>query len=294
MLRNCLLARAINSYLVQVILPPFAFAYFLTLDVWGEDLSFIQDNLQEHKILFGILLFVTLFTQAFKATADRFAPKIPESYYTFLEGFVALTAKLVGVKLDRFKRAAPHIAKRKDVFKHITQPDAQIRYILDQSVGWIRDSFSFGEDQISITVMRITNGGTKSYFPFYVPGSWRRTKAGVILNNNSAASKCLETGQPYFNSDKRKAEKKGEYFQSKRDLEALIGSVYCYPVIVDIPGPSEKYIITITTYGKTICSSSDKTEQLIAERILREICHRLDIELTLLSVRQYRYQETNP
>ena len=293
-LRNCLLARAINSYPVQVILPPFAFGYFLTLDVWGDKIPFIQSHIKFHQYAFGGLLFLTLLTQAFKATADRYAPRIPDSYYSFLEGFMTLTAKLVGVKLDRFKRAAPHISERKDVFRHITRPDAQIRYILDQSVGWIRDSFVLGEEQISITIMRITDGGSKSYFPFYVPASWQRTKASVVLQNESAAQKCLESGQPYFNSDKRKAEKRGEYFQSKRDLDSVGGSIYCYPSIVETPGPTEHYVITITSYGKAFCSASDKTEQRIAERILREICHRLDIELTLLSMRQYRYKETNP
>ena len=285
------LASIINGKFIQVLLPAFAGAYFLTLDVWGSDLWFIKNHTPIHKIIFAWLLVITLLSQIFKAISDGLMSKIQGEYARFLEDFMLLTGRVVEFKLSRFRKIARNIKPNGDAFKAITQPNDQVTYIIDQSLAWIRQSFDLNEEQLSITIIQIRDGGSKAFYAFEEPQGWNRTKAKSIMSSDSAASLCASSGEPIFYADKKRAAKNSKYHMSSRDNERKIGSIYCYPTVVELPGKTEKFIISITTYGKLLCQPSDDEASGIAQSILRELCRRIELELTLRAVRQWKFGE---
>ena len=284
-------ASLINGKFVQVLLPAFAGAYFLTLDVWGTDLDFIKNHIPTHKKVFLGLLVATLSSQIFKAISDGLAKESQGAYARFLEDFMLLTGRVVEFKLARFRKTAKSLKPKSDAFKAITQPNDQVSYIIDQSLAWIRHSFGLAEDQLSITVIQIRNGGSKVFYAFEEPQGWNRTKAKSIMGSESAAAACNKSGEPVFYADKKSAIEERKYFMSDRDSDRKIGSIYCYPTIVALPGSSEKFIISITTYGKLLCQPDDDEATGIAQSILRELCRRVELELTLRAVRQWKFEE---
>lgn len=283
-------AKIINSRLLQILLPAFSGAYFLTLSVWGNQWEFITNNKPLHELLFLILISLTLLSQFYKAISEHFF-QTEESYVRFLEGSMLLTASVVDHKLRRFTSAAKRLKLTDNTFKIITQPKDQIEYIIDQSIKWLKDSFSLSDDQISMTVIKFSEKDKASFYLFDSHKSWKRTKVKEIISNRSAASYCLEKGESVFFADKFSAAKKQEYFLSDRDKRMNSGSVYCYPVFVKLPSHEDKFVISLVTYGKLICASDDEEASKIAQSIFREICRRIELELTLHSIRSWRLNE---
>ena len=91
-----------------------------------------------------------------------------------------------------------------------------------------------------------------------------------------------------FFADKIKASKDGNYFLSDRDSRYKKGSVYCYPCFTKLPKGSIKHVITIVTYGKTLCYHSDKKAISAIKVIFNEICRRIELELTLKSIKDWQ------
>lgn len=286
---NCLLAKFINGRFVQGLVPAIAMAYFLTLDVWGTELEFVRENAAEHKVVFAVLIIVTLLTQIFRFISDSMTKEGQESYTRSLEDFMALTGRVVEFKLNRFRKNAKHITPGGDTFKAITHPKDQITYIIDQSLVWMREYFVLLENQLSITIIQIEDGGAKQYFAFEEPRGWNRTKAKVIMSSNSTAALAAKTGEAHFFADKTKATKTSEYYKSDRDKTYKQGSIYCYPILVQVPDGTVGYIVSITTYGKYLCIPNDAVSEAITKSIMREICRRIELELTLMSMHIYRF-----
>lgn len=288
---NGFAARAVNHRFSQFLLPTAAGAYFLILDVWGTEWQFIANNIAAHEIVFTVLLLATLFSQVFKEIGASFSRMVDESYLRFLEEFMILTASVVDFKLKRFRNCAKNLKPSSNTFKAITKPKDQIEYIIDQSVKWLRNSFSLAENEISMTVICISNKTDSPYYLFDSQKSWARTKAKTIINEKSSAAYCLEKGEPVFIADKLFASKVGQYYLSDRDDRMKTGSVYCFPVFVNLPSHKDEYIITIVTYNKRLCTPNDEDASRIAASILREICRRIELELTLLSMRSWQFND---
>lgn len=274
---SSIIARIINHGFLQIALPAVSGAYFLTLDVWGTEWKVIADHKSIHEFAFAVLLCATLFTQLYKGIAVSFFRDAEESYLRFLEGFMILTASVVDFKMRRFRDCAKSLKPQGNTFKAITKPKDQIEYIIDQSVKWLRESFSLGENEISMTVIGLNGDTDTCFYVFDSQRSWNRTKAKQIVNGKSAASYCLEKGEPVFLADKFLAARDERYYISERDQRSKTGSVYCYPVFVNLP-------------NKRLCSN-DEDSQKIAASILREICRRIELELTLLSMRAWQFNE---
>ncbi len=284
-------ARAINNPATQIGLPAVAGAYFLTLDVWGTEWAFVVAHKAAHAAAFVILLFAVVCIQIFRVVSDSISRAGEESYLGFLEGFMIFAAGVVNCKLKRFQGAAKKLTPTGNTFKAITKPKDQIEYIIDGSARWLRNSFSLGEDQISVTVIHVNGRDSTIYFMFDNHSPWNRTRAKDLLNGNSAASYCLKEGEPVFFADKEQAARDGRYLLSDRDRRTGTGSAYSYPVFAEMPSHEDKYVISIVTYGKRLCSPNDVDASKIAQSILREICRRIELELTLLSMRAWQFNE---
>ncbi|MEZ5592000.1 MAG: hypothetical protein R3F53_15305 [Gammaproteobacteria bacterium] len=288
---KCLLARVINNRFLQIIVPSMAGFYFLILDVWGDGWRIVKDYLPFHEKAFIALMVIALISQVFKGMASVFMFNMDNAYISFLEKFMYLTAAVVDLKLKRFRDCATKLKPSGNTFRAITDPKTQIDFIISQSLMWLRESFALTEDEFSMTVIRIDGKNGRCYYAFDSHPSWKRTKARDIISGKSAASYCLEKGEPIFFADKFSAAKEHQYHLSDRDSRAKAGSVYCYPVFVKVSDYEDRYIISAVTYKKRLCSSADEDAAKIVQAILREICRRVELELTLLSIRSWQFSE---
>jgi hypothetical protein len=274
---------------LQLILPGFAGAYYLCLDVWGDDWPIIIKYKDLHSTLFTYLITLSLIVLTLRGIADHILEKKEREYISFIEGFSLLTTRLVKTKLDRFKRSATNIKQNGNTFKLITKPDDQINLILTEVESLFRNHLKIREELISITIIRKTLDDDSWYYAFKNHPHWNRTRAKtILLEDSTAASICLSTGEPYFYADKNLAANQGKYYLSDRDKRhKSIGSVYCYPSITKSPTYEDKFIFCIITYEKMLCDPNDTEQTDAIETILTDIARRLDLELTLYAMKSW-------
>lgn len=211
----------------------------------------------------------------------------------FLNEFILLIAKIVKYKLQRFQSAANRLKPTDNIFELITKPKDQIKYTFDELKRLLMKSFSLKENDICITILEQDNETSEARY-LYSDNSWRHTEPNDLINSKSTAKDCLETGEPRFYPDKFKAAGEGKYYLTERDKRLKKGSIYCYPVFVSISEHIEdKYIISISTYNRVLCEPKEDLDSVdivvdTIEFILEEICKRIKLELTLLSIKNWQ------
>lgn len=279
--------------LLGVVLPGFAGAYYLALDIWGDQWPILVKNKDLHSTIFKVLIFFSLLSLIVRAIADWIVEKKEKDYVLFLQSLSVLTTKLVKSKLDRFKLVAGKLTPNGNTFKKLSEPDKQINLILTEIELLFNKHFGIKDDKLSIVITRIKNhlqDDMVCYHAFKNHKRWQRTKAiKIIENKTSIASRCLKTGESIFIADKSEASDNKHYYFSKRDKRKKIGSVFCYPSITNTNSYEDKYIICISTYEKILCDPDDRETVSAIRSILDDICRRLDLELTLYAIKDWQF-----
>jgi len=282
-------AKIVNHNVTQIALPSITAAYVILYEI---DFYLLSPFPHAKKNLLVVLIVSTLLVNLFNAIANAIKSNSNDRYTAFLENFMVSISKVVESKLLRFKQKSHHLKKGGNIFKVITQPEDQIGLIHSESIDWLRSTFSLEEDEICITIMHTNGSEQKQYFAFDTQPKWQHTKAKSLLTNASTASKCLERGENIFHSSKELAEKNGEYLLSERDKRKGDGSIFCYPVVTECADYTDQFVISIVTYGKRMCTPGDIGEEKITKMFLNEICKRLDIELTLYSIKSWQQKQS--
>lgn len=271
--------------MTQIALPAVTATYTILYEI---DFYLLAPFPHAKKNLLAVLIITTLFCSLFNAIARAIKNSSEDRYTAFLENFMVSISKIVESKLNRFKQKSRHLKKGGNIFKTITQPKDQIGLIHSESIDWLRSTFGLDEDGLCITIMHTNGAENTEYFAFDTQPKWQHTKAKKLLSNSSTASKCLERGETIFHSSKEKAQKIGEYLLSDRDKRKGDGSIFCYPVVTECAEYTDQFVISIVTYGKRMCTPGDVAEEKITKMFLNEICKRLDIELTLHSIKSWQ------
>ncbi|MEQ2355753.1 hypothetical protein [Pseudoalteromonas piscicida] len=284
------IVRTIRNRFLQVFLPGLTGAYFITLDVWGEQWGIIKDHIEKHEIAFSILIFVSLTALLIRGIADWYEEQSGDAYKKFLEGFALLTTRVVQKKLNRFKDESGKLKPNGNTFKQITQPKEQINLILGEIEALLLNNFSLKRSQVCITIMHNDPKNNNWYYEYETNPSWKHTKATKLIQGKSTAAECLKIGGPIFHACKRQAHKKGNYFLSERDDRTGDGSVFCYPAFTVNNDYRDNYIISIVTYGRRLCDPLDDQQADAISEIFSDICRRIDLELTLNSIKRWQYE----
>jgi len=285
-----IVVRAIRNRFLQVFLPGLSGAYFITLDVWGEQWDIIKNNIGTHEVAFSILVAISLLALLIRGIADWYEEKSGKAYARFLEGFALLTTRVVQKKLDRFKDESGKLKPNGNTFKQITQPKEQINLILGEIESLLLNNFSLKRNQVCITILHNDPKTNSWYYDYETNRSWRHTKAIKLIEGKSTAAESLLTGEPIFHACKRQAAKKGKYFLSQRDERTGDGSVFCYPTSTENCDYRDDYIISIVTYGHRLCDPLDQQQAEAILEIFSDICRRIDLELTLSSIKRWQYE----
>lgn len=282
-------AKLLRNPVLTLVLPALISFYYLALDVWGNDWSWISNYRQLHEYIFGLLFIMTMFVVAFKALYEIFSRNIDRKKEEALKNLIKIFNSLVASKKRRFYEEAANILPNADCFKRITKPDEQLKSIFDATIEAVATIFDVNRLNLTVTIIEGDEHG-KWWYALQSNNQTRLTPAKKLMENNSTARYCLDNGQSLFIPDMRKGIKNEVFFSSDRSSsQKNYGSIFCKPVIVKVGNREFKYVFTICLYGELICAPHSEEETRVCEEFFVEISDRVELELHLKSIKKFRY-----
>lgn len=280
----------ISHPLLSVVVPPVVGLYYGTLDIWGDDWSWVKDKKDIHELLFTILAAVTVLVLFLKGVREAAEGNISKKYQLLTESILQFFNGLVKKKRDRFFNKAKNLKPTADIFKIITQPKDQLEHVLDGTKNFLINGFSINSKNIGITVIQGNPVDNRWWYALKCDAQKQHTKPKYLMSVGSASTAryCYESGDSLFIPDIRKGIKEGMFLESSRSKVSEIGSIFCKPVRIQVGTIEYVYIFTIAVFGQHICTPYDEDECIACEKILDEVADRVELELYLFSIKQYR------
>jgi hypothetical protein len=278
----------IGSPIMSIIVPPLEALYYGTLDIWGDDWNIVKNHKSIHEIAFTILASLTVLILFIKGISEQFKGSVLKKYQNLLESLVVFFNELVKKKRDRFFQKAKGVKPNADIFKLITHPKDQLDFVLDGTKRLLSNGFDIDPKNVGITIIQGIPDDSKWWYEFKCDSQKQHTKAKIIMGGNSAANYCYESGESLFIPDIRKGIKENVFLASERSKKSGYGSIYCKPVRINVNSIIYVYIFTIVVYGEFLCTPYDEDECKACERLLDEVADRVELELYLHSMKQFK------
>lgn len=198
-------------------------------------------------------------------------------------------AVIVGAKADRF-RSKLRLVETNPPFETITRPGEQIAIILSETKKLV-DRVCHQRvppDAFDATVM-YKQSKNWEYLVTYQTNKGKSSDPNLLLRVNSTAKKTYETGQEQFFASKNEAVRQNCYHRSERDnTVGGDGSIYSKLLKVETPQGTNEFIVTFVTYGFSVCDYRDTESSAAWCLLFREFTRRIEVELILLSIREFR------
>ncbi|MDC8829728.1 hypothetical protein [Alteromonas gilva] len=271
-----------------IVIPPLVGLYYGILDIWGDDWGWISENKETHELIFSTLAAFTVLTLFLKAIAETSRSEVNKRYTVLLESMLDFFNTLVKKKRDRFFNKAKHLKPNGDLFKAITHPKDQLEHVLDGTKKFLTTGLGVDSKNVGITIIQGDPSIGKWWYELKCDMQKQHTKAKVLMEGESTAAHCYSSGDSIFIPDIRKGQKEKVFLESDRSSKTGLGSIFCKPVRIKINGLEFVYIFTIAVYAQNLCSPYDEDECRACEKILDEIADRVELELYLHSMRQFR------
>ncbi|NHN37208.1 hypothetical protein G8764_07900 [Pseudomaricurvus alcaniphilus] len=285
---NNRVVKALNHHFLGIFIPPLIGLYYGTLDIWGDDWAWISEKKGLHELIFSVFATFTILVLFLKAISEAAKGEIDKQYAKLMEAMLLFFNTLVKKKRDRFFNKAKHLKPNSDVFRLITQPKDQLEHVLDGTKSFLINGLAIDPKNIGITIIQGDITTNKWWYELKCDTQKQHTKARDLMAGKSTASYCFESGDSIFIPDIRKGIKEGVFFQSDRSSKAGVGSIFCKPVRITVNSQEYVYIFTIAVFGQNVCAPYDEEECRACEKILDEIADRVELELYLHSLKQYR------
>ena len=271
-----------------MIIPPLIVLYYGTLDIWGNDWSIIKEHKDIHEFIFTAFASLTIIILFIKGISEQFKGSVLKKYQNILESTVVFFNDLVKKKKDRFYQKAKNIKPNSDIFKIITQPEDQLEFVLDGTKKLLNNGFDIQPKNIGITIIQGNLSQKKWWYQFKCDSQKQHTRAKMIMEGDSTAKYCYETGDSIFIPDIRKGIKEKLFLPSDRTNKAEYGSIFCKPVRINVNSVDFIYIFTIMIYGEFLCTPYNEDECKACERLLDEVADRVELELYLYSMKTFK------
>jgi len=278
----------LSSTALSMVIPPIIGLYYGTLDIWGDDWSWVKDYKSLHEFLFTLLAIFTVLVLFLKGISETCKGLVAKKYNKLIESMIVFFNELVKKKKDRFHKKAQNLKPKGDIFKIITQPIDQLEHVLDGTKRFLVDGFNIDQKNIGITIIQGNPLQNRWWYSLKCDSQKQHTKAKDLMDGNSTAKYCYDQGDSLFIPDIRKGVKEGVFFESERSKKLDIGSVFCKPVRITVNNIEYVYIFTIAVYGQFLCTPYDEDESRACEKILDEVADRVELELYLHSMKQYK------
>lgn len=285
---NNRVVRFLNSPALSIVIPPIVGLYYGTLDIWGDDWDWVKNYKEIHKTIFILLAALTILILFIKGAAEAGRSVANRKYQALLESMISFFNELVKKKKDRFSNKAKTLRPTGDIFKTITQPKDQLEHVLDGTKRFLISGFGVDPKNIGVTIIQGVPSDGKWWYELQCDSQRQHYKAKDLMNSASTAKYCLDSGDSLFVSDIRKGQKEGCFHQSDRSKKTGIGSIFCKPVRVKVGMIEYVYIFTISVFGEYLCTPYDEAECRACEKILDEVADRVELELHLHSIKQFK------
>lgn len=273
---------------LSMVIPPIVALYYGALDIWGDDWSWIKDNKEAHEVVFSILAAFTILILFIKGISEAGKGAVYRRYNHLMESMLLFFNGLVKKKKDRFYNKAKHLKPTGDVFNLITQPIDQLEHVLDGTKSFLINGFEIKPKNVGITIIQGNPQTKKWWYALKCDTQKQHTKAKDLMEGKSTAKYCYDNGDSVFIPDIRKGIKEGVFFESERSSKSEVGSIFCKPVRISVNNTEFVYIFTIAIFGQYLCTPYDEDECKACEKILDEVADRVELELYLYSMKQYR------
>ncbi|WNZ54779.1 hypothetical protein QT397_18105 [Microbulbifer sp. MKSA007] len=283
--------RFLNHPALSICIPAFTTMYYLTLDIWGDDFALIKNNIEFHQSAFLTLLFITSLVIIFKTISELLHSKVSKQKNEITKALIMLFKSLVNKKKRRFFDKAKHLKPTGDTFKAITHPKEQLEYVLAETKRFLVEAFGLDAKNIAITIIQGNPREDKWWYELRCETQRKYARARDIMNGNSTAATCFQSGDSLLIPDIRKGIKENMFEHSKRSRDAKQGSIYCKPVRITVNNCNYVYIFSIAVYGQNICPADSNEDFKACENVLDDIADRVELELYLHSMRKYRFQD---
>lgn len=267
-------------------MPPIIGLYYGTLDIWGDEWNWVVEHKARHEFIFTLLAALTVVILFLKGVSQYCKGVVVTRYNLLVEGLLNLFGGLVKKKKDRFFNKAKTLKPRQNTFKEITHPKDQIEFLLDGLKNYLVNGFNIEKKNIGITIIQGEPEANKWWYAFKCDAQRQHTKARTLIDGQSTARYCLDSGDSIFISDIRKGIKDGVFMPSERSKKTDIGSIFCKPVRLHSKGKEYVYVFTLAIFGQHLCTPFDENECRACESILDEIADRVELELYLYSIKE--------
>ncbi|NNH87493.1 hypothetical protein [Acinetobacter terrae] len=267
--------------------------YYGTLDIWGDDWSWIAGHKPLHSKIYSILMGLTILSVSLRAYYDWQDTKNKAAYDKLLNQFILFIKDIVQAKRTRFydKVTKLETGKRVNFFEVITHPKEQLRTIMQHAVNFF-EFYGVPRSNLQITILSSNSFSNHWKYEETLDRQKNHTDANIVMNSRSVANKALQTGEPIFLADLSEEgtdESQKIFYKSERSVTVnCIGSIYCKPVTIIIQEITYNYVFTLVTYGTYLCSPNNVEEANQIATLLDEIGDRVELELYLLAMRQHQ------
>lgn len=272
----------------SIVIPPIVGLYYGTLDIWGDEWTWVKEEKDLHAIIFSVLASFTIIILFIKGMAESAKGKVAKKYNILMESMMFFFNGLVKKKKDRFYNKAKSLKPSGDVFKIITQPKDQLEHVLDGTKTFLINGFGIDPKNIGITIIQGDPSNEKWWYELKCDTQKQHSRPKDLMREKSTARYCLDTGDSLFIPDIRKGAKEEVFWASERSKKTDVGSIFCKPVRIAVNNIEYVYIFTIAVFGQNLCTPYDEEECRACENILDEVADRVELELYLNSIKRFR------
>lgn len=272
----------------SIVIPPIVGLYYGTLDIWGDEWTWVKEEKDLHAIIFSVLASFTIIILFIKGMAESAKGKVAKKYNILMESMMFFFNGLVKKKKDRFYNKAKSLKPSGDVFKIITQPKDQLEHVLDGTKTFLINGFGIDPKNIGITIIQGDPSNERWWYELKCDTQKQHSRPKDLMREKSTARYCLDTGDSLFIPDIRKGAKEEVFWASERSKKTDVGSIFCKPVRIAVNNIEYVYIFTIAVFGQNICTPYDEEECRACENILDEVADRVELELYLNSIKRFR------
>lgn len=283
--------RLVNHPVLGIAVPSFAGLYYVTLDIWGNDWELITKYKDIHEFFFSALAILTILILLLKTISELLRGRIDEKHNGLTKAILKLFNNLLKKKRDRFFNKARELSPNEDVFRLITHPKEQLIHALDETKNFLIDGLGINSRNIGITIIQCNPHDKMWSYLLKCDHQRQHTEAHVLMTSGSTAAYCFKQGSSILIPDIRKGIKEGIFMKSERSENGKIGSIFCNPVRITVGNHEYFYIFTIAIFGQNVCSTADEDDCMAHEKVFNEIADRVELELYLYSMKQYRYMD---
>ncbi|MFH0734017.1 MAG: hypothetical protein V1773_04920 [bacterium] len=175
-------------------------------------------------------------------------------------------------------------------FNEITQPQKQIKVILDNIQFTLCKLFGLNPNEIGLSVIYKTDKQSEWKWVANLNIENDLPLNKMIKEPTSTAFQIINNGNSFvFYPDKRTGLKEKKFYAGPVDEQKQnIGSIICKDISLDHNNNLLKAVLSITTYGKQLCDEYDADSiNKIKELLIPSFEYRIKVELALLYIKDH-------